>query len=389
MLGLQKIVYSTSILVLLSGCNQLDDYMLGKDNTPVPSTLDSLHVSSILQEKWSAPTGSTKKSLHSLKLKPVLVGSTVYMADASGVVQALNKKNGSIVWSKKINHGILSGPSLGAGYVLVSTDASTVLALKQSTGEEVWQQNVSSDVLGKVVIVQDKVIVKTIDGNLYALDLSTGKQRWISEHGAPGLILKASASPVIMNNRIALVGYSDGKMDAVDIQNGHVIWQRSIAYARGASDVERLVDIDADPVVQNNVVLLASYQGYVGAMSLTDGQFIWRKPASTFTNFVVQGNTLFMVDSDDVIWAINKQNGQVLWKQDQLKARALTEPVLVGDNKLALGDKTGLLHVLSTQTGEFVSRVQLSGAITIAPAVAGNHIYVMTTNGKLSCFKVS
>ena len=79
------------------------------------------------------------------------------------------------------------------------------------------------------------------------------------------------------------------------------------------------VDIDADPIVRGDVAYLASYQGYVGALSLKDGQFIWRKPASVYKNMAIDGNALYLTDSDDTIWSINRQNGQVNWKQVALK----------------------------------------------------------------------
>lgn len=372
----------------LVSCSKLDDYMLGKDNTPVPKALSPVSNKVALKEKWSAPTGSSKKNSTFLKLQPVILSNVVYSADASGFVQAMNSKTGEVKWSKKLNAGVISGPTVAGGYVILGTDSSHIVALKQADGSEVWRSTVSGDALAKPVVAHNKVLAKTIDGNLYAFDLSNGKQLWLAEHGAPGLILKASSSPVIVDGKMALVGYSDGKMDAIDIQTGQVLWQRGIAYATGSSDVERLVDIDADPVVQGNVVLLAGYQGYLGALSLTDGEFLWRKPASTYTNIAVKGNTLFMSDSNDVVWSINKQNGQVNWKQTALKARGLTEPVLLGE-RLIVGDKTGMLHVLSTQTGEFIGRTQLGGAVTVAPAVSDNNIFVMTSNGKLSRFSVS
>ena len=207
------------------------------------------------------------------------------------------------------------------------------------------------------------------------------------DHGSPSLILKASSSPIIMD-KLALVGFSDGKLDAIDMMFGHVLWQRSIAYASGSSDVERLVDIDADPIVRGNVVYLASYQGYVGALSLENGQFLWNKPASTFQNMAIDDSTLYMTDSDDIVWAYDRQTGLVKWKQVSLKARGLSEPVLMG-NRLVVGDRTGYLHLMSTQNGELIARTQLSGAIDIAPAVSGNSVYVMTANGKLNCLSVS
>ncbi|MBA2656909.1 MAG: outer membrane protein assembly factor BamB [Tatlockia sp.] len=384
---MNKKLVLVALCLTLQACSKVDDYMLGKDNTPVPSALKPIKTKVTVAEKWSVSIGSSQKANANLKLKPEIIGNIIYTADASGLVQAVNKSTGKSLWIKKLDSAIASGPTISGGYIALGTDSSSVVLLKQSDGSQVWQAKTSGEVLSKPVISSNKVIAKTIDGNLYAFNLATGAQLWMAEHGAPSLILKASSSPVVINN-LVLVGFSDGKMDAIDLQTGHLVWQRSIAYASGSSDVERLVDIDADPIVRGKIAYLASYQGYVGALSLDDGHFIWRKPASVFKNMAIDGQTLYMTDSDDILWSINRQNGQVNWKQVALKSRGLTEPVLMGD-RLVVGDKTGLLHVLATQTGELISRSQVGGAVAIAPSVAGNNIYVMSTNGKLSRFSVS
>jgi outer membrane protein assembly factor BamB len=184
-----------------------------------------------------------------------------------------------------------------------------------------------------------------------------------------------------------IVGFSDGKMDAIDLKTGRIVWQRSIAYSSGSSDVERLIDIDADPVAFEDRIYLASYQGYIGAMSLQDGQFIWNKPASAYNNLNLDQNDIYMSDSHDVIWSISNHNGQVKWKQPALTAREITAPARVGHD-LFLGDKTGTLHVIDTQQGELVARKQLNGSINVAPVVSEDHVYVLTTAGQLTCFSI-
>lgn len=374
------------LVSLLQACTQIDNYILGKDNTPKPTALVPITSKASMNVNWSVPIGKATKSSTYLKLKPVIRGNVIYTAAASGMVQAIDKTNGNVLWSTQLE-GIVSGPTVEEGTIAIGTNASHVVLLKQADGSKLWQARVSSDALSKPAIANHKVIVKTIDGNLYAFDLRTGEKIWVVDHGSPSLILKASSSPVIMGQLI-LVGFSDGKLDAVDINFGHVIWQRSIAYASGSSDVERLVDIDADPIVRAGVVYLASYQGYVGALSLENGQFKWNKPASTYRNMAIDANTLYMTDSDDIVWAFDRENGSVKWKQISLKARGLSEPVLMG-NRLVVGDKTGYLHLISTQNGELLSRTQLNGAIDISPSVSGNRVYVMTSNGKLNCISVS
>jgi outer membrane protein assembly factor BamB len=384
---LNKKLVIVAVCLLLQACTKVDDYMLGKDNSPTPKALAPIKTKVKVVEKWSLPMGNTQKSSVNFKLKPEIIGNVIFTADTSGLVRAVDKSTGKLLWSKKLTSGLISGPTVSSGTIALGTDASTVVLLKQADGSELWHEQVSGEVLSKPLITNKKVIVKTIDGNLYAFDLTSGKRLWLSDHGAPSIILKASSSPVVVNNNFILVGYSDGKLDAIDIQTGHLVWQQSIAYANGSSDVERLVDIDADPIVRNNVVYLASYQGYIGALSLADGQFIWRKPASVYKNMAIDSNTIYLTDSEDVVWAINRQNGQVNWKQDALKARGLTEPVLMGE-RLMVGDKTGLLHVLATKNGDLLSRTQVGGAVNIAPSAVDNNVYVMSTNGKLSRFSV-
>ncbi|KTD62737.1 outer membrane protein assembly factor BamB [Legionella shakespearei] len=373
--------------VLLQGCNTVDDYMLGKDNTPKPKDLKEIESKVKVSQNWSAPVGRAHKGKDYLKLKPVIRGDMIYTADASGLIQAVKKSDGQIKWSTQLAHGILSGPTVADGFIVVSTNSSTIALLNQADGKELWQTKVSGEVLSPPALSHQKVIAKTIDGKVFAFDAVTGKQLWFAEHGSPSLVLKASSSPIIVDN-LVLIGFSDGKLDAYEIQTGQLIWQRSIAYATGASDVERLVDIDSDPIVKDKVAYLASYQGYIGALSLTDGQFLWRKPGSVYKNMVLSNNTLYVTDSNDVVWSLDKRTGNVNWKQTALKARGLTEPVLLGED-VVVGDKTGYLHFIEAQTGELLARAQLPGSVSVSPTVTGRTLFVLTDNGMLNQLSVS
>lgn len=379
------------VMVIIAGlclqaCSLIDDYILGKDNTLLPTPLTDIKAKVVLHKVWSTSVGKPTKSRTYLKLKPVVQDHTIYTADLSGSVSAVAKATGHIRWSVQLKHPVVSGPTVAHGYVVVGTDDATLVLLSQADGHQVWEAHLSGEALSKPAMNADTVIAKTINGHLYAFDLASGKQKWMADHGSPNLILKASSSPKMMGS-LVLVGYSDGKLDAMDVSTGRMIWQRSIAYANGASDVERLVDIDADPMIRNNVVYLASYQGYVGALRLDDGQFIWSKPASVYKNIALDEDTAYVTDSKDVLWAYRLSNGQIKWKQTALKAHDVTEPVLIG-NRLVVGDKTGYLHVLSKLNGELIGRLRLSAAIDISPAQAGERIVVLTADGLLQSFQM-
>lgn len=380
-------LFILALCASLQGCSKIDDYMLGKDNTPKPKALVDIQDKVKIAPSWTVAVGKSSKNKEYLRLKPVIRAGVIYTADASGLVHAVNKRDGQIKWTTQLAHGLVSGPTIANGYIAVATSNSSLILLNQANGKKVWQNKVSGEILSPPAMAHKKVIAKTIDGKVYAFHVADGKQLWTAEHGSPNLVLKASSSPVVVG-KLVLIGFSDGKMDAYDIDSGRLVWQRSIAFASGASDVERLVDIDADPVVEGDVAYLASYQGYIGALSLTNGQFIWRKPGSVYKNMLSRADTLYISDTHDVLWSINKQDGRVNWKQKMLKARGLTEPALVGKD-LVVGDKTGYLHFVDPQTGELLGRYKMSSGVSISPSVSGKTLYVSTDNGMLNQLSVS
>lgn len=375
------------ILLNIQGCTYLDNYWLGKDNTAIPGPLPALTSQVTWTPCWTVSLG---KSVHKqdtyLRLKPALDGSLIYVASHQGLVKAINKTTGEVHWSKQQSQKLVSGPAVGENILVLSTDNAGIIVLNKQNGHELWRADVSSEVLSLPLIVDDQVIVKTVDGHLYAFNRQTGEKRWVIDHGAPSLILRASSSPVRFGD-LAVVGFSDGKLDAVDLATGRVVWQRNIGYASGSSDVERLADISSDPIVRGDVVYLASFQGYMVAMSLKQGQFYWNKPASTYRNLAIDSKALYMTDAQDILWSINRNNGHVRWKQPALSARGVTEPVKMG-RRLLVGDKTGFLHLLDVKNGEFVARHALGSPIIVGPLVSSDRIYVITASGQLQCFSI-
>lgn len=379
---MNKTIATLIICLLLQACSQVDDYLLGKDNTLKPEALTPLDSKVKLGKNWTVPAGSSHKPALYGKRKPVIQGNTVYTADTKGQVQAVNSIDGKINWAVSLPKGISSGPVVNKEQIALGMNDASLMILNKANGRVQWQKSIAGEVFANPVFAKDKIIVKTVNGNVYAFDRNTGEQSWVVNHGSPDLILKASSAPVLMDN-LLLVGFSDGKLDALDLKTGALIWQRSIAFATGATDVERLVDIDADPVVEGQIAYLASYQGYLGAFDLDEGRFIWRKPASVYKNMTQGSHALYLTDSEDILWSIDKQTGQVNWKQATLKGRKLTEPVLMNNN-LIVGDHDGILHVMALDTGEMLGRTQLSGAIDTAPIAKNGKLFVQTANGTLN-----
>lgn len=381
--GFYKKVFFGICCFFLGACSQIDDYLLGKDNTLKPKSLPAYQQKVTLKEIWTASIGKTDDAGY-LKLKPAVAGETIYFADAKGRLSAFDKRTGKTIWAKQLSANLVSGPVVADHLLALGTNHASVLLLSAEDGRQLWEASVSGDVLASPLLTQKRVIAKTIDGRLFAFDKLSGKKLWSVNHGSPSLILRASSSPIKVDHSV-IVGFSDGKLDAIELDTGRVIWQRSIAYASGSSDVERLVDIDADPLAEGYHLYLASYRGDVSAMSLKTGDLLWHKSAATYKNLASDSQALYLVDNQDVVMALDKKNGRILWKQTVLKARNVTAPVHLG-HYLIVADKTGFVHVLDTRQGELVGRASLNAPIDAMPVVSDGYVYIVTQAGQLTCF---
>lgn len=370
-----------ALILNLGACTIIDDYMLGKDNSPKPKALPVVKNKHTVNIDWSAHIGSFIKGTATPDLQAFPEGKIVYVASPKGDVYAFNQREASLLWQKSLKINLLAGPVVHGHYVVVNADDASIYILNKKNGALLQRVKLQNDAYAKPLIIGNTLFIKTLNGAVYSIDLLTGKKNWRYDHGSPDIILKASSSPIFYQGAI-ICGFSDGALVGLDLNKGHPLFQQHIAFPRGASDIERLVDVDTNPLVEADKLYVASYQGEIGAYSINDGRFIWHKPASSYHDLAFDGQTLVMVSSRDRIWAYDKQNGTVLWKQNALYARGLTAPV-VWHGLIWVGDRTGMLHAIDPQTGNFVSQRHFPGSIVSAIVPNGAYAFVLTTNGQL------
>ncbi|MCL5975173.1 MAG: outer membrane protein assembly factor BamB [Gammaproteobacteria bacterium] len=262
------------------------------------------------------------------------------------------------------------------------------MALDESTGKELWRQRLSSEVLAPPKVGGGSAIVRTADGRLTALSATNGNILWNYQRAVPLLSLRGVSAPVIEGQSV-LAGYDNGKLVALSLTDGKVIWDRSVAIPSGRTELERLVDIDADPVVHNGIVYVVAFQGNLAAMDVDTGQTLWDREMSSTSGIAVDPtNAVYVSDNQSYLWAIADGTGDSLWRQTLLLRRSISAPAIVGDY-VVVGDFEGYLHWVSRSDGRFVARQRIDkNAIRSQPVVRDGVLYVMTTGGKLTAIRI-
>ena len=64
---------------------------------------------------------------------------------------------------------------------------------------------------------------------------------WIYDRDVPVLTLRGTSTPLIYE-RFAIAGFGNGRVVALDIDNGSVRWEARVAIAQGRSEIDRIVD---------------------------------------------------------------------------------------------------------------------------------------------------
>lgn len=374
-----------SMLVGLSGCGTVKGWLEEESHELPPTELVEFTAEFTPVKLWSTDTGGGSDSDYS-DIAVWLQNKMAVVVDYEGDVSAYNAATGKKLWQVSLDVPVITGAGGGEGLILIGTQEGEVLALDETSGNLLWKQQLTSEVLAPPKAASGVVVARTADGRMRGLSAIDGSVLWNYQRKVPLLSLRGASAAVLAGDKV-IAGYANGKLVALSISDGQVIWEKSVAVPRGRSELERLVDIDSDPVIKDGIVYAVAFNGQVAAFDLESGQKLWARDMSSRSGLdVAESNTLYISDDEDYVWAL--QGRDALWRQTRLLRRKLTAPVVVG-NQIIVGDFEGYVHWISRDDGRFVARTQISkSAIRSKPAVKNDIVYILANDGELAAFRI-
>ena len=377
-----RIISLIAVTSLLTACGLFGD----KEDELEPMELVKIDPSIKIKKIWSAKLGGDAEFLR-VALRPVGDGSRIYAASHDGKVSAFDPESGKRVWETELDIELSAGPGVGEGHVVVAAKDGFVVALDASSGEEKWRADVSGESLARPLIKGESVVVQTIDNRVEALSLFDGRSRWTVVQSAPVLTMRGSASPVAVGTSV-IAGFDSGRVVAMDLDTGTIVWESLISPPQGRSDLDRLSDIDGAIAVVAQDIYVAGYQGRLASLASESGQVLWNREISSFEGVAADWNSVYTVRDDGEVIAMTRRSGAETWRNASLLRREPTLPVPF-NTTVVVGDLEGYVHFFSNIDGEPVARVQLgSKGISNEPLVIANRLYVQSDGGDLAAYVV-
>jgi outer membrane protein assembly factor BamB len=270
---------------------------------------------------------------------PTISNGRVYSFGATGILNVLDARNGSLVWSRN-----------------VATETNTKIPF--------WGFSSSPLVVNDIVIV-------AAAGQLAAYETATGKQRWVGPKAGGGY---SSPHLVTINGIAQVLLTSDGRLTSVAIADGKQLWQHEWATN---SIVQPALTADGN-------ILVTSQEAGIRRIALTNNAGAWTvaerwtsnglKPY--FNDFVVHKGHAFGFDGR-ILSCVDLNDGQRKWKGGRYGNGQL---VLLPDQDLLLvlseEGELALVQARNDQFTELAKFAAIQGKTWNHPVLVGDVLLV-------------
>jgi outer membrane protein assembly factor BamB len=365
----------------LSGCSSWNPLVaIGIMSEPAnkPTPLGPVTASVMPKAVWITQVGVAT----GFGFRPDVEGGKIYAASSEGPLSVIEEESGKVVTRNDTKKKLSSGVELGEGRLIVGTAKGEVIAYDVATGKEAWTSLVNGEVIAPPSVSRKVVVVRTADGRIFGLSLEDGKRKWVFQRPMPSLLLRSESGVKAIDGNV-IAGFPNGKMIALDIQDGSLVWEVTVANPRGATELERIADVAGLPIVDGTNVCAAAFQAKVACFEIQSRNQIWSRDFSTALPLAADARYVYMVDDKGAVHALDKGTGASVWKQDKLLYRKVTAPMVV-TGVVVVGDGFGFIHVLSPEDGNLVGRLATDGSAILSMVPASGGAAVQTAKGAVA-----
>jgi len=349
---------------------------------------------------WTA-TIDGSSSRRRLASAPVVGGGSLFAVDTAGAVHAFDAATGARRWTHRIevasdmrDTAFGGGASFFDGKVYANNGAGDVVALDASTGAEVWRVKPAGPLRGAPTVAFNTVYVMTQDNQIHALSLADGSPVWNAAAASAQSGVFGVASPAAGQGTV-IAGYSSGELVAYRYENGRDLWSDALSRTSISTQVGTLTDVDADPIIEGGRVYALGQGGRMAAYELVTGQRLWELSLAGISTPAVAGEWLFSLTDDGRLLAIARSTGRVRWVTQLQRWRNpnnesgpifWTGPVLA-NNRLWVASSEGEVHSVDVASGVATLFTDLKTAVSLPPIVAGNTLYILDDDGRITAWR--
>jgi outer membrane protein assembly factor BamB len=316
---------------------------------------------------------------------PIIIGDILFYANQTGHVQAIHRLYEYTFWENPIKMpGRIEGSlTYGRSKIFVGDTFGNLQAFHSNDGTPSWQApiQIKGEWLSAGTLHKDKFYIQSSDDKVYCYS-ENGKEEWVySESGDEKMKIRGKAKPTYYKGALYL-GFSNGYFVALNAETGKALWRQKL------KTKSRFYDITLSPLVDDELVIVASYDGNLYFLDRNNGKVVWQFKTGSYSGFLNDGDQIYFSALDNHIYSINKKTRTITWKTPTAKGVGLI-PVKIND-KLIVPTTGDPVYLLDQKTGKVLSTTFLgTGTLANAAQHVDGLFYILSNYGNLFTFQVA
>jgi outer membrane protein assembly factor BamB len=303
----------------------------------------------------------------------------VIVLTRDGTVRAISE-SGQLEWTFQTEGHFAVGARVQQGMAYVPGGDGFLYALHADSGELAWKYDAGEELVTQPLLASGNILVCTVNDILLAIDAASGKQRWrYRRESVTGFTVRGASTPKV-HQGVAYVGFSDGYLVAVSLEDGSVKWQRALS-----TPAKQFMDVDTSPVLDSEGRLFAaSYKDGIYALDADNGSIQWHTARAGVTSLLLRGPVLFAA-GDQEVGALHEETGRPVWSLN-LGSRAAQAPVLAAG--LLVVPTAGPLIFVDPATGRPRSYWNPGKGVSATPLWNRSRLFVLSNLGYLYAMRL-
>lgn len=222
-----------------------------------------------------------------------------------------------------------------------------------------WTFQAGGEIWGGLSVVDGVIYLGSDDGRLYAVDAQNGTEIWHFTAGD-----KIRSRPAVTES-LVYANCDDGYLYAVQRQDGTLAW-RADAGAETAGQRKQLgLSRDqwdyqqSSPAVAEGIVYVGGLNKLLFAFDAATGAELWRfqvedKPGAVFASPTVANGIVYIGGDWGAFHAIKARTGEAIWKADL--ETGVRSAAAVADGRVYIGSRATWLKAFDAATGAEIWR---------------------------------
>ena len=320
---------------------------------------------------------------------PVIKNEKVFVLDTAGVLSAYDLVSEKKIWKSQIfKKSFLKNYhtpkiSYADGKIFCIAGVNKIAAANQSDGKVLWSKEIAAIPVSTPVSDGKSLYVSTNDNKLYAFDAISGELLWVQAGIARPTAILGAADLVIYKD-LVIASYSSGEIYAVNKKTGEPLWSQDLNINKATTSDFYLNDVDATPVVKDDVIYAIGNGGLMKAISIKDGNYLWKKQIAGITDFWLADEFLFVINNDNKLLAISRKTGGIKWisqlphlkKEKKPQTKFIYSGLVMAGDKLLVSRADGELLIISPFDGKLEKTLELDKKISHSPVIVNGKIYL-------------